>query len=252
MRASRRPLLCLTITLLAGVAHAQETVPRLPTVELYFGISHADTTRLRGVLADEVRWVLPRSGAILGKSELLAEAAEATPFVSMTYWVDSLKTWQHGDVVAAEYRLTNRRTYGEYGRQKMFEATFLSRVSAVFVMRDGRWQLVRHAQAWIARAPEMMSEDSVALASFAGLYQRGKTYVDEVHFVDGHLVLRSMLDARLGAPGAHLYPVSTNTFSPDRSAPMIVFERDATGRVTGYVQQQPDGAIARARRLFLR
>jgi hypothetical protein len=30
---------------------------------------------------------------------------------------------------------------------------------------------------------------------------------------------------------------------------MILFERDATGRVVGDVQQAPDGMIARARRL---
>jgi hypothetical protein len=30
---------------------------------------------------------------------------------------------------------------------------------------------------------------------------------------------------------------------------MIVFERDATGRVVGYVQQAPDGTITRARRV---
>jgi len=32
-------------------------------------------------------------------------------------------------------------------------------------------------------------------------------------------------------------------------AATIVFERDAAGHVTGYVQQQPDGFVARARRL---
>jgi hypothetical protein len=201
--------------------------------------------------------VLPRRGAVLGRSQLLAEAAQSTPLVSTYYHVDSLQTWRHGDMVAAEYLLTNRRValrdrnaYPE--PEATFETTFLSRVNAVFVMRDGRWQLVRHSQAWVVRPPDTTSADSVALAPFVGLYQRAKKYVDEVHFVDGHLVLRSMLDARLGAPGARLYPVSTNTFSPDRSAPMIVFERDATGRVTGYVQQQPDGAIARTRRLFTR
>jgi hypothetical protein len=38
----------------------------------------------------------------------------------------------------------------------------------------------------------------------------------------------------------------------DAVAPMIVFERDARGRVIGYVQQMPDGTITRARRLHPR
>jgi len=64
----------------------------------------------------------------------------------------------------------------------------------------------------------------------------------------GHLVAQSTLEKLIGAPGATLRRVSEDTFSPDGIAPMIVFERDGTGRVVGYVQQAPDGSVARARR----
>jgi hypothetical protein len=64
-------------------------------------------------------------------------------------------------------------------------------------------------------------------------------------------VAQSTYEALIGAAGAHLFPVSRDTFSPERFAPMIVFERDERGRVTGYVQQQPDGTIVRAPRLGL-
>ena len=84
------------------------------------------------------------------------------------------------------------------------------------------------------------------LAPFVGRYDRGKGYIDDVHFKDGYLVAQSTYEALMGSTGAHLYPVSRNTFSPERSAPMIVFERDERGRVIGYVQQQPDGTIVRA------
>lgn len=59
----------------------------------------------------------------------------------------------------------------------------------------------------------------------------------------------SSAEKGMGAAGAHLLPVSDGAFSPEGSAPLIVFERDAAWRVTGYVQQQPDGFVARARRL---
>jgi len=147
------------------------------------------------------------------------------------------------DVATAEYRLTNRRTFREY------QNVFVSRASDVFVLRRGRWELVRHTQTWVLRAPATIAVDSAALAPFVGLYQRGAGYVDDVHFRDGHLVAQSTYEALVGAPGAHLLPVSGDTFSPEGTAPMIVFERDAQGRVTGYVQQAPDGTIARARRL---
>ncbi|HEY2852664.1 MAG TPA: hypothetical protein VGJ18_07445 [Gemmatimonadaceae bacterium] len=57
-----------------------------------------------------------------------------------------------------------------------------------------------------------------------------------------------LLKKLIGAPGATLRRVSEDTFSPDGIAPMIAFERNAKGRVVGYVQQAPDGSIARARR----
>ncbi len=63
------------------------------------------------------------------------------------------------------------------------------------------------------------------------------------------LMATSSAETAMGAPGAHLLPVSENAFSPEGIAPLIVFERDAAGRVIGYVQQQPDGVVARARRL---
>lgn len=43
--------------------------------------------------------------------------------------------------------------------------------------------------------------------------------------------------------------LADDAFSPDGVAPLIVCERDASGRVVGYVQQSPDGSVTRARRM---
>lgn len=82
-----------------------------------------------------------------------------------------------------------------------------------------------------------------------GRYDRGSEYIDNVHFVGGQLVATSTAESLAGEVGTHLRPVSTSAFSPEGVAPLIVFERDATGRVTGYVQQAPGGTVTRARRL---
>lgn len=222
--------------------------PMLPTAKIFAAIASGDTAVLRARIADDLHWVSGASGAVVGKTELLAAAARTSSAVSLSYRVDSLQTWQHGDVATAEYRLTDRRTFREY------QPTFVSRASDVYVRRRAageppRWELVRHTQTWIVRAPDTTSIDTSALRSFVGRYDRGAGYIDDVHLVNGYLVAQSTLEALLGAPGAHLWPVSLSTFSPMGSAPMIVFERDASGRVIGYVQQAPDGIITRARRL---
>ena len=78
--------------------------------------------------------------------------------------------------------------------------------------------LLRHVQSWITQSPETTTMDSLHLAAFVGRYDRGHGYIDDVHFHDGHLVAQS-------------------TYAMSRGR-----------QVVGYVQQQPDGTIARAAR----
>jgi len=211
--------------------------------EVYAAISRADALALRGLLSTELRWVLGSSGAVATKQQLLNAASRPNPDVRLEYQMDSVKVLRQGEVAIVDYLLTNRRTYRQY------QTVFTSRASDTFVRQRGRWRLLRHAQTWVVHPPDTTSLDSLQLAAFVGRYDRGNGYVDDVHFHEGHLVAQSTYEALMGAAGAHLYPVSLNTFSPELSAPMIVFERDERGRVTGYVQQQPDGTIARAPRL---
>jgi hypothetical protein len=100
-----------------------------------------------------------------------------------------------------------------------------------------------------ARSPTTIALDTAALRAFVGWYDRGDSFVDDVHLEPSGLMATSSAEKEIGAPVAHLVPVSDDAFSPAASAPPIVFERDASGRVTGYVQQQPDEVVARARRL---
>lgn len=249
MLAQRLFLLALAVAVLGSTTQAQQPLPR-DTLQLdtapsaiFSAISHADTTALRQLLGDDLRWVAGSSGAVIGKAQLVAVVAHPFPLVSLGYGIDSLRTWRHGDVATADYRLTTRRTF------RHDSIVFTSRGSDVFVWRRGRWELIHHAETWVIRPPATLTLDSVELVPFVGRYQLGAGYIDDVHFVDGHLVAQSTAEVLAGAPGARLISVSRDTFSPDGIAPMIVFERDAGGRVTGYVQQQPDGTITRGVRM---
>lgn len=248
MLAPRSLLLCLATFLLDTTALAQQLQRAgnhvsLPTSAIYAAIAQADTAALRPLLGDDLRWVLRTSGAVAGKAQLLAAAAHALPSVSLQYEIDSLRTWQRGDIATAEYRLIDRRVFRGY------QNVFVCRASDVYVRQNGRWELIRHTQTWIVHSPDTIATDTTALAPFVGRYDRGAGFIDDVHLVDGHLVAQSTLEALEGEPGAHLLPVSADTFSPEGSAPMIVFERNAEGHVVGYVQQQPDGTIIRSGRI---
>jgi hypothetical protein len=241
-----REYLATAIGLLLATSPAAAQHPGSPITtvrEVYAMISRADTVALRALLSTELRWVLGSSGAVATKQQLLSAASRPNPDVRLEYQMDSVKALERGGVAIVDYLLTNRRTYRQY------QTVFTSRASDTFIQENGRWRLIRHAQTWVVHPPDTTSMDSLQLTAFVGRYDRGHGYIDDVHFHEGHLVAQSTYEALMRASGAHLYPVSQNTFSPERSAPMIVFERDERGRVTGYVQQQPDGTIARAPRL---
>ena len=210
---------------------------------IYTAISRADTGTLRPLLSDDLHWVIGGSGAVVDKLQLVTAAAVSVPIASNEYIVDSVRSWRDGSVAVADYRLTNTRAFHDY-RQVL-----VSRATDVFTLRSGRWLLLRHTTAWIVHSPTLLSDiDSAQAAAFVGHYDKGGGFIDDVHFDHGHLVAQSTVEKLIGAPGATLRRVSEDTFSPDGIAPMIVFERDGTGRVVGYVQQSPDGSIARARR----
>src|SRR5206468_9484660 len=116
------------------------------------------------------------------------------------------------------------------------------RALAVFTGEGPHWQLVRQSLTWLVHPAPPIALDSAALQAFVGRYQIAPGYTDSVHWENGHLVAT----ATGQRAGARLVPVSIDAFSPDGFGALIVFERDAAGRVVGYVQGYPDGTLFRA------
>jgi hypothetical protein len=105
--------------------------------------------------------------------------------------------------------------------------------------------LARHALSWLVAPVLPIVLDSVAQQAFVGRYEIAPGYVDNVHWEHWYLVAT----ASGQSSGARLIPISRNGFSPDGVGALIVFERDAAGRVRGYVQGYPDGRVIRAARI---
>src|SRR5206468_11380276 len=96
-----------------------------------------------------------------------------------------------------------------------------------------------------ASPPRDVARDWPALRPLVCRCESGPGDVDDVHWEAGALVAT----ASGQTTGARLVPVSATAFSPDGVGALIVFERDATGRVIGYVQGYANGRVVRARRL---
>jgi ketosteroid isomerase-like protein len=201
-------------------------------------LANADTTTLAAGMADSLVWVVATGGAVLTKSDLLA-AASHRQVPAPRFDIDSVRVRLLGDVALVDYRRGDHRQVGSY------ERTTWTRVLDVFAHRRGGWLLERHTQTWLVVPVTPVSSDSAALAGFVGRYRIGPGYIDDVHWEGRHLVAT----ASGQTAGATLVPVSVAAFSPDGVGPMIVFERDTTGHVVGYVQALPDGQVVRASRL---
>ena len=204
----------------------------------YTAIAHANTAAVGAGLADDLVWVVATSGAELTKSEFLAAASRLqTPLPRFD--VDSVRVRRLGDVALVHYRREDHRRVGDY------QMTTSTRALDVF-RRDGKsWLLEYHTQTWLVAPATSLKLDSAAVAAFIGRYRIGPGYVDDVHWEARRLVAT----ASGQTAGATLVPVSAAAFSPDGVGALMVFERDATGRVVGYVQGFPDGQVRRAARL---
>jgi hypothetical protein len=198
----------------------------------------ADTATLAPMLADDLIWIVGPTGAALTKPQLLAAAGR--PQVPAPHFdVDSLHVRRLGDLVLVDYLRRDTRQLGGY------QLATVSRVMEVFVGPWDRRRLAAHSQTWLPAPAHRIDADSSSLATLVGRYQIGPDYIDNVHWERGALVAT----ASGQSVGATLVPVSAGAFRPDGIGPLMVFERDSSGHVTGYVQGLPDGQIVRARRL---
>jgi hypothetical protein len=232
---------CVAVLVIAygSVARAQDTATddaRRLLSTLYSAISNGDSTSARGLVADDLVWVVGANGAVITKSRLLSAASAPSP---VHFEIDSLRTRQYGAIVVADYVRRDHRPLGSS------EFVTCWRAVAVILRRDGGSRIVHHTLSWLARPVQPIAVDSSALQRFVGRYQIAPGYVDNVHWESGHLVAT----ASGQAAGARLVAVSVNSFSPDGVGAVITFERDAAGLIVDYVQAYPDGRIVRASRL---
>jgi hypothetical protein len=209
---------------------------------LYGAIARGDSAALRPWLADDLVWTDGGSGAEAGKAQLLAARGRPQP-VPPRLAIDSVRTRGLGDVALVSFRRVDRRALGGY------ESTARWRVLDVFARRGGpsgpRWQLVRHTQTWLVAPVTPVALDAAAQQAFVGRYAVTPGVVDSVHWTRGAL----WATITGFPPGGRLVPVAASVFSPDGTGALIAFERDAAGRVTGYVQGFPDGRVLRRAKL---
>jgi len=201
--------------------------------------ARADTAALRRRLADDLIWVVGATSDTVGKARLLALAGtpqNPTP----RFDIDQVHVRRVGDVAIVDYQRSDHRRLGGY------ENVIAWRVFETYTRDGAQWQVARHMQTPVRQAlSTVLAMDSAALARFVGHYQVDPSYIDNIHF-EGSELVATIVGLKVGA---HLVPVSETAFIPDGDGPLLVFERDAKGRVLGYIQGELDGTVLRSRKI---
>jgi ketosteroid isomerase-like protein len=153
--------------------------------------------------------------------------------------IDSLHVLRAGDMAFVDYLAVNSQSYGS----GQFTSPY--RVLETFVRREGRWLLLRHAETHAVVMPARVAVDSSLLAGYVGRYEWWPGYIDTITRVGNQLYDQGSNEQQVVLNIA----ATPESFFIAGNPSLLVFVRDTTGHVVGYVLHWPDGQVTRARRL---
>jgi hypothetical protein len=157
----------------------------------------------------------------------------------MRHDIDSVHVLRIAELTLMDYRTTSTMRFGSRS------VSWHYRALDTFILRGHQWLLLRHAETAASAVPASIAIDSAALADYVGRYEWWPGNVDTI-------TLRgSQLSHRLSVED-HAIPVVAATpesFHEVGDPTLVVFVRNKSGHVVGYVMRFFDGQVLRARRL---
>ena len=165
------------------------------------------------------------------------QLAEARPTLGVKKVIesDAPKVTSFGRTVVAVYRQSEKEIYGEQS------LTHRWMVVETYLKKDDNWLLIAHVQ-----VPEPLKRKSVEvspalLAQYAGQYEWGPGFVDTISLAGGKLLAQTTNEDKPD----ELLALNETTFFEDGDGDesLVVFEKGATGKVSGYVLRSRGGEI---------
>jgi len=200
---------------------------------------HADTAAYRR-LADPQLVFVDEDGVRTTVAERLRQlAAHGAEDERVHYDVDSLHVSVMGDMALVDYLGIEHEPLGPR------EHISSHRTLDTYLLRGGQWRLLRHADVLTLALPAPVKLTAAALDEYVGRYEWWPGYIDTITRQGNQL-----FDQSTGEKKASLNLAATpESFYIAGDPALLVFVRDKTGRVVGYVLHWPDGQVMSARRL---
>jgi len=114
----------------------------------------------------------------------------------------------------------------------------------VFVKKEGGWLLLEHAETPVVVSPTTDSPSPAELDQYVGRYEWWAGYTEQVTRQGKDLYV-----GQVGEASSRLVPASHESFFIPGDPSLVVFARDANGRVTHFLVHFADGQVVRARRI---
>ena len=155
------------------------------------------------------------------------------------YDLDSVRVYLRGGMAFVDFRVLQHQLVGPR------DFTYPYRVLNTYVRRGAHWLLLRHAETHSLVLPPPQALDASLLDEYVGRYEWWPGYVDVIWRNGNQLFNQATGDAKASLNQA----ATPEAFYIAGDPSVVVFTRDKTGRVDGYVLNRPDGQVTRARKL---
>jgi hypothetical protein len=223
------PLLVPTLVVLLGATPAAEDVPALlkaRTAQLLDAITNGDPTVWDQTLVASAR-VIDESGEILDRKAMVASVRPLPPGISGALHPVDFQATVLGDIALTTYVADEEEVF--HGAK--IHARY--RMGDTWVRRNGTWKLLASQVLALRSDPPALPTTAEQRRAYCGRYTLGDlTYVVRCE-TDG------LTGGTQGKPAKPLRLESTDVFFvPGEPRLRYLFQRDAAGRVTGFLQRR--------------
>ncbi len=221
-------MILAALVLLAAASDLPHTL-RAQSQALVDAVSAGDRTVWDRLMAPDAVYA-DESGAVFTRAQMLDQVTPLPPGVSGHIDVDDdyRITTSGDDVAVAVFHLNEFETF--HGQK--LTARYL--MTETWVRRDGGWKvLATHSYAAL-KAPPTIVLPPARLDDYAGRYAAGPDLVYVIAMDGDHLV-----GGREGKPGKPLAAETADIlFAPDQLRVRKMFQRDASGHITGFLDRR--------------
>ena len=163
------------------------------------------------------------------KAVVASIAPDTNTLRSPTLDFDNIREYEHGDLAIMTYDVTENTHYGE----QTLHST--SRVSSTYYSRGGHWYLVFVHVTPFPTERVAAAADTSRYSSIVGKYDWGGGFSSTIIRDGGRLFEVETGDTT----HLEMFPDGEDRFFERNDAGAVVFVRDATGKVTGFVYRGP-------------